>query len=193
MNPIQTKGEQACKPGSVPAPLAGKRAGSHLSGACSCLQPQAAYPGISGPPHLPLFGLAPGGVYLGSQVSRTRRPPFPGQPVAWLLVGSYPAVAPLPRRITPPKAVYISVALSLGSPPLGVTQHLALWSPDFPPLPGNSKIPGEERLPGLLPLYGTRGQLRSSTSRRWRGLPACPLAHSSPAQYGEPRPSATSP
>ena len=28
---------------------------------------------------------------------------------------------------------YVSVALSLGSPPLGVTQHPALWSSDFPP------------------------------------------------------------
>ncbi len=27
---------------------------------------------------------------------------------------------------------FISVALSLESPPLGVTQHPALWSPDFP-------------------------------------------------------------
>src|SRR5215831_2276499 len=27
-----------------------------------------------------------------------------------------------------------SVALSLGSPPLDVIQHPALWSPDFPPL-----------------------------------------------------------
>lgn len=27
---------------------------------------------------------------------------------------------------------YVSVALSLGSPPLGVTQHPALWSSDFP-------------------------------------------------------------
>jgi len=26
----------------------------------------------------------------------------------------------------------ISVALSLGFPPLGVTKHPALWSPDFP-------------------------------------------------------------
>ena len=28
-----------------------------------------------------------------------------------------------------------SVALSLGSPPVGVTDHPALWSPDFPPRP----------------------------------------------------------
>jgi len=30
------------------------------------------------------------------------------------------------------RAVLISVALSLGLPLLGVTQHPALWSPDFP-------------------------------------------------------------
>ena len=56
---------------------------------------------------------------------------LPSQPVAWMLVSSYLAFPPLPvpsgghRR-------YISVALSLESPPLGVTQHPALWSSDFP-------------------------------------------------------------
>src|SRR5207249_7668925 len=41
---------------------------------------------------------------------------------------------------------YVSVALSLGSPPLGVTQRPALWCPDFPP-----KTCGLRRSPGLLP------------------------------------------
>ncbi len=52
---------------------------------------------------------------------------LPSQPVTRLLVSSYLTFAPLPvtRR-------YLSVALALGSPPLGVTQHPALWSSDFP-------------------------------------------------------------
>src|SRR5437870_6543907 len=41
---------------------------------------------------------------------------------------------------------YVSVALSLWSPPLGVTQRPALWCPDFPP-----KTCGLRRSPGLLP------------------------------------------
>ena len=44
------------------------------------------------------------------------------------LVGSYPTVSPLPLR-----AVFFSVALSMGSPPVPFRDRLALWSPDFPP------------------------------------------------------------
>ena len=61
-----------------------------------------------------LLGLAPGGVYLAGQ-----------SPNRWW-------------ALTPPlhpchfMAVFISVALSLGLPPLAVSQHLALRSPDFP-------------------------------------------------------------
>src|SRR3954453_13640844 len=57
----------------------------------------------------------------------------PGSPRA--LVRSYRTVAPLPVR-HPRGGVAIgglfSVALSCESPRLGVTQHLALWSPDVP-------------------------------------------------------------
>lgn len=57
--------------------------------------------------------------------------------VASALVSSYLTFPPLPssycythlhRRFWR----YLSVALSLESPPLGVTQHPALWSSDFP-------------------------------------------------------------
>jgi len=41
---------------------------------------------------------------------------------------------------------YVSVALSLGSPPLGVTQRPALWCPDFP-----LRACASQRSPGLLP------------------------------------------
>ena len=65
-----------------------------------------------------LLGLAPGGVYRAGRVTAT-------------LVRSYRTVSPLPA---PSRAIggLLSVALSVGSPPLGVTQHPALWSSDFP-------------------------------------------------------------
>ena len=56
------------------------------------------------------------------------------------LVRSYRTVSPLPgnlrraaRRSPRSPGGLFSVALSLGSPPLDVIQHPALWSPDFPP------------------------------------------------------------
>jgi len=61
------------------------------------------------------------------------------------LVRSYRTVSPLPghgvRRCCIQRCHgacrpggLLSVALSLGLPPLDVIQHPALWSPDFPPL-----------------------------------------------------------
>ena len=46
------------------------------------------------------------------------------------LVSSYLTFSPLPWTY---HGGLVSVALSLGLPPLGVTQHPALWSSDFPP------------------------------------------------------------
>ena len=62
---------------------------------------------------VPLFGLAPDGVFLS-------------QPVTRLLVSSYLAISPLPV-----KGRYVSVALSVGSPLLGITQHLARGARTF--------------------------------------------------------------
>jgi len=47
------------------------------------------------------------------------------------LVSSYLTFSPLPGSKRP--GGIFSVALSLGSPPVRVTDHPALWSPDFPP------------------------------------------------------------
>jgi len=66
-----------------------------------------------------LFGLAPGGVYHAFDV-------------AIEAVSSYLAFSPLPSPCG--DGGMFSVALSLGSPPLRVTEHHALWSSDFPPL-----------------------------------------------------------
>jgi|GEM_PF-49406 len=52
----------------------------------------------------------------------------PQSPAA--LVVSYTTVSPLPPG--EPDGGLFSVALSRGSPRVGVTHHLALWSPDFP-------------------------------------------------------------
>ena len=75
---------------------------------------------LDGPPsNALLFGLAPGGVCLAADVT----------------IGTGKL---LPHRFTLTLHVrggLLSVALSCSSPRLGVTQHLALWSPDFPPVP----------------------------------------------------------
>jgi len=53
------------------------------------------------------------------------------------------ARSPMPRG----RWRYVSVALSVGSPLLGVTQHPAWWSSDFPLFRG---LAPEQRSPGLL-------------------------------------------
>ena len=64
-----------------------------------------------------LFGLAPSGVYLASQVA--------------LAAGEL-----LPHRFTLTSfgGGLLSAALALALRPVGVTDHFALWSPDFPPV-----------------------------------------------------------
>lgn len=57
-------------------------------------------------------------------VGFTWHPTSPPDPVS-----SYLTLSPLPAKA----GGLLSVALSLGSPPLDVIQHHALWSPDFPP------------------------------------------------------------
>ena len=75
--------------------------------------------------------LAPDGVYSHSKLPKNG-------------VSSYLAFPPLlaasfiSKRERRNGKRYISVALSLGSPPPGVTRHPALWSPDFP----HSKLRG---------------------------------------------------
>ena len=74
-----------------------------------------------------MISLAPGGVCLTAVSPRQS-------------VSSYLTISPLPCA-----GGLVSVALSLGLPPVGVTDHLALWSPDFP-LASSQRFP---RLPSL--------------------------------------------
>ena len=79
-----------------------------------------------------LFGLPPGGVCRARPVSRSA-------------VSSYLAVSPLPSPPEWPSGGLFSVALSLSSRTVGVTHHLALGSPDFPPMArGHRRPPGDQ-------------------------------------------------
>lgn len=60
---------------------------------------------------------------------------LPSQTVSRLLVSSYLTISPLPGiafSVCHYSGRYVSVALSLRSPSLAVSQHPALWSSDFP-------------------------------------------------------------
>ena len=98
-------------------------------------------PDFSGDDHSSGTRVAPG-------LKQPTRELWAGQPqalpyLALLRVGfSKPAMSPLPLvssylTFSPLPWTYhgglVSVALSLGLPPLGITQHPALWSSDFPP------------------------------------------------------------
>src|SRR5437764_10941092 len=77
----------------------------------------------TGRPIALLFGLAPGGVCLADAVTRA---------AGELLPHRFTLTAPPPRG-TKKRRRSVSVALSVGLPPLAVSQHPALRSPDFPP------------------------------------------------------------
>jgi len=74
---------------------------------------------LAGRPSVPLFGLAPDGVFpAGRSPDRW-----------WALTSPFHPYPSLEWR-------FVSVALSVGLPLLGVTQHPARWSSDFPPASG---------------------------------------------------------
>jgi hypothetical protein len=130
--------ESACTPDSVRDPAV-RRWPSISAGGCP--PAPAAYPGSNGRVTLPLLGLAPDGVYQATRVAPN-------------------AGALLPHRFTLTCASrtcvrnaiggLFSVALSCGSPRLGVTQHPALWSPDVPRTDHHSCERVRTRPPGRL-------------------------------------------
>ena len=112
------------KPSFVPRrsyPLRGDDHSSRTAVADGLKQPD---PGTSdGPPsNVPLFGLAPDGVYRASDVTVGTGELLPHP---FTLTRRHPKVA---------AGGLLSVALSLGSPPVPVRDHPVLRSPDFPPV-----------------------------------------------------------
>ncbi len=103
--------KSACKPGSV------QQVGAiiHLGHKSPCISSNLPR-NSSGQAIVPLFGLAPSGVY-------------PATTVTCCAVRSYRTISPLPAKA----GGIFSVALAVDSRLPGVTWHSALWSPDFPP------------------------------------------------------------
>ncbi len=133
--------QMACKPGSVP-PTPRRGRDDHSSGppvAGRFSRPTRA-PGPAKPANLtvgatPLFGLAPGGACHAVPVTRSA-------------VGSYPTLSPLPAyALRAWEGGLLSVALSLGSPPAGVTRRLFAVEPG---LSSPSPSPTRGRPPGHL-------------------------------------------
>ena len=111
------------KPGSVLRRSYPQRSDDHSSRTVVADSLKQPYPGASDGPSssAPLFGLAPDGVYRAFDVAAET-----GE------------LLPHPFTLTRGKnhaGGLLSVALSLGSPPVPVKDHPALWSPDFPPVP----------------------------------------------------------
>jgi len=138
-------GEVDCKPGPVPAsgcPGAGE---DHSSRRRVAAPLEHSHPDTG--PQLPTSrerGLRAGHPRQRPYSSLLRKG-LASPPVTRLSrVGSYPTISPLPvpppaPRETPTSPAIggvISVALSLGSPRVGVTDFPALRSPDFPPANG---------------------------------------------------------
>ena len=129
--------EEHCKPGSVSVVGCPPAAGNHSSrtavaGGLKRPDPKA----LDGPSsNAFLFGLAPDGVYRACGVAAAAGGLLPHHFTLTSFVREKP--------FFPQKGGILSVALSLGSPPVPVRNHPALWSPDFPPaLPRN---PGRSR------------------------------------------------
>ncbi len=119
----------ACRPGSVPPPSPGAGATIHL-------RPPLPTASSSPPAH---SGEQPSDVrcltLLQAGFAEPRRSPG-------VLVVSCSTVSPLPLMPRDVRGGLFSVALSRGSPRVGVTHHLALRSPDLPRGVASTRSPG---------------------------------------------------
>ncbi len=118
---VEVWGEPACKPDSVPGikPGGGHPSGTHIT--ARLLRPTRASNAA--------------GHGIDSYLALLREgftKPARHRDCWWALT---PPFHPCPTPLSRHRAVSLSVALSVGSPRLGVTQHPALWSPDFPQAP----------------------------------------------------------
>ena len=137
--------EVDCKPGPVARVPCGARAEDHSSRPAVAdglehSDPDTPSTRVSARTHsdgpsstVSLFELAPGGVCLAAGHPAVARGLLPHD---FTLACASTAV--LSPRITASSAIggVISVALSLGSPRVAVSDLPALWSPDFPPANG---------------------------------------------------------
>ena len=129
-----TVGDQtACKPGSVPPGV--NRTRRPFLWTAHCWTVLATYPNGSGGEPCPgllrdapfLFGLAPGGACHAASIAGDA-------------VRSYRTLSPLPQAGTnPDRGGLLSVALSLGSPPAGVTRRLFAVEPGLSSLRRKAK------------------------------------------------------
>lgn len=103
-----------------------------------------------------LCDLAPGGVYLAGPVTR---------PAGGLLHHRFT----LTHRPKPMGGLF-SVALSRGSPRVGVTHHRALWSPDVP----RHRLPGDATVRPTHPHQKCTGAQRSTRYPRVSSSPTNP-------------------
>ena len=124
---------------------------------------------------------------------------LPSRPVTGPLVRSYRTVSPLPAAPGGHIGGVLSVALSVGFPRLGVTQHPALWCPDFP---HGARPRGCLACGGILPSSPVTPsiraflQVRAASSPQWldggarlaflTGITGIPQAWAVPAAGGWP-------
>ena len=103
----------------------GKRGDDHSSGTAVACCLKRHYPRTSNGPlsNVLLFGLAPDRVYQAFPVTRET-----GELLPHLFT-----LTPIDSKNAYPRGGIFSVALSLGSPPVAVSDHPALRSSDFPP------------------------------------------------------------
>ena len=172
-NRWRLKNQTACKPGSVRFPpllaslgratvipldrplLDGSR---DLPGRPGPASPASALSGLGASS---LFGLAPSGACHAVPVARSA-------------VGSYPTLSPFPP--TEVRGGLLSVALSLGSPPAGVTRRL------FAVEPGLSSSPqADPRPPGRL--VRLKGGLARWRGQGWGAASPASRRRSDPRRY----------
>ena len=143
--------QSACKPGSV----RGRPARRPFIWDARCRTPRATNPdggpktGLERKRSEPsLFGFAPGGVCRAAPVARNA-------------VRSYRTLSPLPSEALAKEGGLLSVALSLGSPPPGVTRHRVSVEPGLSSPPANTRQ-RTGRPPGQLTYFNMKTNVARS-------------------------------
>ena len=90
---------------------------------------------------------------------------LPGRRVTTAPVRSYRTISP--SQPVEPACCVISVALSLGFPPLDVIQHPALWCPDFPRRPARTRVPAATQ--AAREVYISAAVAASAGAHPWKG------------------------